>query len=212
MAFAVTASTFVGVVVWLILGHRTPMWLLLACPPLLAIVMLWRDGEMRRWLRNHKQGAEGEELVGNRLDEQLSNAYRVLHDVEMTFGNVDHVVIGPTGAFAIETKAWTGRAQLDATGKLTVDGWDQDRAFAQATRGGTWAHRQFADAGVDIWVEAVIVLTHTDLSGTPLDRRSVRIVSLDELVPLIHEGRHPLSEDAIDKGASAIQRARSRKT
>lgn len=54
-------------------------------------------------------GAQGEETVAHYLS-FLDAPYRVIHDIilpEMR-GNIDHVVLGPNGVFAIETKNHKG--------------------------------------------------------------------------------------------------------
>ncbi len=50
-------------------------------------------------------GAQGERLTG-RVLEKLPRSYRVLHDLPMprSSANIDHVVVGPTGVFTVETK------------------------------------------------------------------------------------------------------------
>ena len=53
-----------------------------------------------------------------------------------------------------------------------------------------WARQLLSDSGADVWVEAVIVLTRASLPKGTIARHSVRIVSLDNLVPLIRAGRH----------------------
>ena len=52
------------------------------------------------------RGFEAEELVGTKLA-ALGNEYLVIHDVlkDKEKGNIDHIVVGPTGVFVIETKA-----------------------------------------------------------------------------------------------------------
>ena len=57
-----------------------------------------------RKLRQARLGLSGERIVGRELSELLRHGFHVFHDIPMDFGNVDHVVIGPPGIFAIETK------------------------------------------------------------------------------------------------------------
>jgi hypothetical protein len=80
-------------------------------------------GATRRWLervfdvktadRSWRRGAEGEERVAAHLA-TLGEAWAVIHD--LTIGrkgaNLDHLIIGPAGVFALNTK--------NLTGKLTV--------------------------------------------------------------------------------------------
>ena len=49
-------------------------------------------------------GLRGERIVGNSLEDMRKHGYRVFHDIPSENGNVDHVLIGPAGIFAVETK------------------------------------------------------------------------------------------------------------
>ncbi len=58
-------------------------------------------------------GAEGERITGRDL-ERLPDGFRVLHDLRIvgSRANVDHVVIGPTGVFVIESKRMRGKLRV----------------------------------------------------------------------------------------------------
>lgn len=58
-------------------------------------------------------GLEGENLVLEQLN-KLPKNYFVFHDVKMPKGrgNIDHIVVGPTGLFVIETKNYSGKYQI----------------------------------------------------------------------------------------------------
>ena len=70
---------------------------------------------------NWRKGALGEHAVLNTL-ESLSDRYFVLNDVRTANGNLDHIVVGPTGLFAIETKNWRGLVTVNEQGKLLTNG------------------------------------------------------------------------------------------
>ena len=59
------------------------------------------------------KGLEGEKLVSDYLN-TLPKNYFVFNDVNLPGkrGNIDHVVIGPTGIFVIETKNYSGRYRI----------------------------------------------------------------------------------------------------
>jgi len=62
-----------------------------------------------RW--NLRLGFEGERYVGQKLvDELMPHGFRVYHDLVFEKNgrkfNIDHVVVGRNGIFAIETKTW----------------------------------------------------------------------------------------------------------
>ena len=54
--------------------------------------------------RNKELGRAGELIVGQALDALRADGYHVFHDVRADYGNIDHVVAGPGGIFAVETK------------------------------------------------------------------------------------------------------------
>jgi len=68
----------------------------------------------REWKRgiSFRRGIQGERKVSEKL-QYLSDEFFVLNDLALrpNSGNIDHVVLGPTGIFAIETKHRTETIQ-----------------------------------------------------------------------------------------------------
>lgn len=61
-------------------------------------------------------GFHGERAVGEEINQLLSDGCRVFHDVPMEpYGNVDHVIVAPSGVYAVETK--TRRKRKVSRGK-----------------------------------------------------------------------------------------------
>jgi hypothetical protein len=62
--------------------------------------------------RNYRAGIIGERKVTRILSAALSDEYSMFNDVKlksMASGNIDHIVVGPTGIFVIETKNYKGK-------------------------------------------------------------------------------------------------------
>ncbi len=57
---------------------------------------------------------ECELAVGQELDQLMRSGFRVFHDLQFQGFNVDHIVVGAAGVFAVETK---GRSKRDDGGK-----------------------------------------------------------------------------------------------
>lgn len=53
----------------------------------------------------YRLGYHGERYVAEELNLLMADGFRVFHDVPFKAHNVDHVVVGPSGVFGIETKA-----------------------------------------------------------------------------------------------------------
>jgi hypothetical protein len=76
-------------------------------------------------LRAIKAGIEGELATAQLLSPLLSEGWRLFHDIPHARGNIDHVLVGPNGIFAIESKYRSKRrsqkgkesAQVDYDGK-----------------------------------------------------------------------------------------------
>ena len=73
--------------------------------PIGALLSIWNYKKNKNWIK----GAKGEATVFKYL-KQLPNQYILLNDLNLpdTFGNIDHVVLGPNGIFTIETKNFKG--------------------------------------------------------------------------------------------------------
>lgn len=121
--------------------------------------------------RNYLLGYLGERAVGEWLA-TLPREYRVFHDVPVDEGkgafNLDHVVVGPTGLFAIETKTRRkGRAREGfADHKVFYDGrqliwpWAEDTyGLQQATNEAEWLTKWIRQmTGLDIAARPVLAL------------------------------------------------------
>ena len=73
--------------------------------------------EPERERLNYRKGATGEAIVGRILDNFPADFY-VIHALSTPYGNLDHVVIGATGAYVIDTKNWKGVVASDGNGEL----------------------------------------------------------------------------------------------
>lgn len=81
-----------------------------------------------------EKGAAGERAVGALLD-SLPPEWTVLHDVRWPGrerANVDHVLIGPTGIYVIDSKNWSGQITLHR-GVLRQNGYNRTKAVAGAS-------------------------------------------------------------------------------
>jgi Nuclease-related domain len=68
--------------------------------------------------RTWQRGAHGERRTARRLRQLGRDGFVVLHDLAVpgSPANVDHLVIGPTGVFVIDSKQWTGSVHESADG------------------------------------------------------------------------------------------------
>jgi hypothetical protein len=67
-----------------------------------------------------RRGAAGERRTARLLGPLERHGWAVLHDLAVpgSRANLDHLVIGPGGVFAIDSKQYRGRLQLESSGRL----------------------------------------------------------------------------------------------
>jgi Nuclease-related domain len=98
-----------------------------------AVLVGWRlrfrpSTQARAWQR----GAKGERHTARLLDRLGRDGYVSLHDLAMpdSPANLDHLVVGPSGVFVIDSKQWTGEVQQSADGLVWHDHYRLDRTLA----------------------------------------------------------------------------------
>jgi hypothetical protein len=82
--------------------------------------------------RSWRRGVAGEQQTARLLDRLGRDGYVVLHDLAMpgSPANVDHLVIGPSGVFVIDSKQWTGNVDQGPDGLVWHNHYRLDRALA----------------------------------------------------------------------------------
>jgi len=112
---------------------------------ILVVFWIWRivdrmDARYEKERLSMRKGAIGEAAVALILD-SFPNDYWVIHDLTTPSGNLDHVVVGPTGVFVIDTKNWTGVVSADGHGELLLNGKPREKAAVKTLVGRTMAIR-----------------------------------------------------------------------
>lgn len=154
------------------LGVRDPAYLALEL--VLAFALLAVARYAVPLVHRREIGAGGEEHVGSVLA-TLSGEWSVIHDARVGAGNIDHIVVGPGGVFAIETKARGGNVRVrDVHGATLHRARSQRRALEEITGcaaepllvfSHAWVDRPLARRGGVRVVPARMLVKH--LSGRP---------------------------------------------
>ncbi|MBN1930720.1 MAG: NERD domain-containing protein [Desulfobacterales bacterium] len=133
--------------------------------------------------RKIRLGYEGEVAVGQELNQMMRYGYYVYHDFVADQFNIDHIVLGPAGVFAVETKARTkptsDNRKADATviydGKcLQFSNWKDVKTLDQAERQAKWLGQWLSSAtGEQTQVKPVVALpgwyiNRTSKNGIPV--------------------------------------------
>lgn len=146
------SSIVVGIITW-------------GCFTVYYIQRIFRLLSERRDLR---LGLDGELAVAEELNKLMFDGYHVYHDFPAAKFNIDHILIGPAGVFAVETK--TRSKRKDASGKssanVTYDGKKLSfpsgynvNALTQAKDQASWLAKWLSSAvGEKVSVEPIVTL------------------------------------------------------
>ena len=158
-----------------------------------------------------RKGADGEGLTADGLS-NLPDTYSVFHDVTHPCigGNIDHIVVGPTGVFALETKNWRGMVTLSGAGNITVDGQHDKTKEGKAAlaRAAELKKKIEALSNISTFVQAVMVFPNASVSVQPETRCALNVQRLDRLEEFLKRPSSrpltPAQVDAISRDLQAL--------
>ncbi len=182
-------------------------WWPLSALALAPIVLLGRATVLGGMLDpvSLRSGIRGEERVAQVLAVLEPEGYEVLHDLDTGHGNADHVLVGPTGVFVIETKDWGGRFYRNG-GRLMFNDKGADQVVAQVTGAALAVRERLEDAGIDVWVQAVIASTRAKVSTGQMRLGHVTIADADRLPELVRGARGSMDAETAARAVGAILR------
>ena len=187
----------------LVLGSRQLLFGGLFVFALLATIVLWWKG-LRR-VESFFKGARGEEHVADLLA-GLPADYHVFHDFAAGMSHVDHVVVGPTGIFSVETKSWRGSVTLEDN-EIILNGHLPDRApVRQAAREAVAVQSALRRAG---WtageVKPVVCFASDTFSDTQSAVGGVMVLNAEVAVGWIEAQPKVMSADDVERVAKLME-------
>lgn len=157
----------------------------LGAAALMEALILWRLWRVLARARRLALGYEAEVAAGQELDALRHLGYRVFHDVpaEGFESNIDHVLVGPAGVFAVQAMGRTTPRTngSDEPWEVTYDGerlrfpgWEETLPLGQAMAQADWLCGWIANAIREpVGVRPILVLPgwsvkRTAVSGIPV--------------------------------------------
>ena len=122
---------------------------------LVILYLLYRVWKHLNVRAQKRIGLAGEMAVGEELNRLMLDGYHVYHDFPTGRFNIDHIVVGPSGVFAVETKApskgsrgkRTDEAKVIYDGKrLTFPSWTTTEPIDQAKAQAAWMSKWLSGA------------------------------------------------------------------
>jgi len=164
--------------------------------------------------RNLVRGERGELKVAEALEELRVAGYRVFHDIRRDGFNIDHVVVGPAGVFAIETKFCSGCGVINfRNGQgLFVNNqpWQGVRDPVTQARGNAAEIRKLIkeNCTVNVMVTALVVFVGEWRVNEKWQTTDARVVSESQLLRYFEQQDQPqLTRSEIKLVASHLERS-----
>jgi hypothetical protein len=136
-----------------------------------------------------RRGAAGEIHVGNLLAD-FPDDFCVVNDLTTPFGNLDHVVVGPTGVFVLDSKNWRGAVSADGKGELLLNGEPTEKPYVRQFVRRMLGIRDRVLAlvpGLDLYYQALFVFTAARVEAKWGTTGNVHCVRDDQLYEYIVE-------------------------
>lgn len=173
----------------------------------LVCALLWIIWSLMAGLRRVEsfyKGARGEEKVSGIL-ESLPESYHVFNDFTVGRNHIDHVVAGPGGVFAIETKFWNGKVTVE-DGHVLVDGQLPDRSpLNQAIREATIVRNALVAAGWNGLVTPVVAFASDSFDAHRANLKGTIIINSNELRSSFDTDRVVIPPAELDRLVSLME-------
>lgn len=193
-------------------GNAPESWTRIAISSggVLALVVYYFITFLRlRSVRRHlRMGYDGEVAVARELNRMMSMGYQVYHDFPGDGFNIDHILIGPAGVMAVETKTLSRGAlrnrKTDAV--VTYDGrmlhfpkHSDHQSIDQAKRQATWLSQWLSTTiGEEVCARAMVALPGWYVKRTSAD--GIPVVNPKQFETLFkHIKPRPLSESTMGR-------------
>ncbi len=147
-----------------------------------------------------RRGTEGEEATHDALT-ALPSSYRVAHGLKMgtSKADIDHVVIGPSGVWVIDSKNWSGSLTA-GKGTLWRGRTPIRREVASLEKQAAYAR---AVLGLDTNPMLCFIATRLPRPAQMVGR--CRVVSLDVLVPYLESHPSVLTPEEVDAAFRKVE-------
>ena len=199
---AAAASGFVG---GLVFASGNILWAIGLALPFAALLWVRLSG-LRTFTEDTEdtiKGARGEVYTAAHLD-LLPDSYQVFHDVKADQGNLDHVVVGPTGVFAVETKNWAAVVTRDNGGELLHNNRPTDKRNVGYLK----SRIRWLKAAIkreDLFVYGLVVFPRADLQTDADERKdTVDCLLLKDLCQHIQGKPNQLSRQEVTQIAAFL--------
>jgi hypothetical protein len=177
----------------------------------MSLIMLGLFRYYQRKYNIYKGGRQGEKAVINTLTKSLNDDYYIINGAYLKDrgGDIDHIVLGPSGIYVLETKNWSGKIicngdQWQRPGK-TIKGNPSLQVKRNTQKVKKLIDNSHTIRDSNLWIEGLIVFTNTN-ADLNISNPTVTILKLHQLSQHIkNQENNRLTKDQIQKIVKQIQ-------
>lgn len=156
-----------------------------------------------RHVERYFKGARGEEKVSGIL-KNLPSAWHVFNDFVADGNHVDHVVVGPSGVFAVETKCWSGTVTAE-DGRILLNGQLPERdPLRQARKESEQVRAELQKTGWLGVVSPVLVFASETFEPKIAEIDGVIVLNANHLLDIFRTDRVIIPASELDRLASLM--------
>jgi hypothetical protein len=180
-------------------AYVSPAWAALFAM-VLGVIFVLGLLQLPQTTRAWRLGAEGERRTAQHLQGLAQSGFVVLNDRKVPGygGNLDHIAVGPSGVWAIETKRLKGKVEIQGD-ELWIGGRRQDRIVDQVYREAVAVQIALRDHldPLAMTVNPILCLHASDLPWFNKSVRRVRLASGRGLVRTLASGDAKLTAEQV---------------
>lgn len=194
---------------WSHRGPKPELWLWIAIiATAVATIRFWR---LLPIARRFNRGERGELHVADVLEELRTDGYKPVHDIVGNGFNIDHVIVGPGGVFAIETKYRSGKGEITFRNgeTLLVGGFPEEKDCLKQARGSAKAVSQLIaeNCARREWVTPIVVVVGDWKIRNEWRDTDARVFTPDGLLRYVRNQQPRLTRNEIQLIASHLERS-----
>lgn len=197
---------------WRAHAHEPPHPNMLLCAAILSTgVSAIVFGRLLPRFRNLNRGERGELKVAELLEGLRATGYRAFHDLRRDGYNIDHVVVGPSGVFVIETKFRSGYGEIEfrnGQGLFVGGRQEENDPLLQARRNARDLNQLIReDCGIDRWVSPLVVFVGDWRIKNRWRETDARVLTANQVPGYFSDRQPELTRAEIKLIASHLERS-----
>lgn len=171
------------------------------------VVGFWCMINGLRKIERYFIGARGEEKVCGLL-RNLPEQYHVFNDFVACGVHVDHVVVGPTGVYSLETKFWRGKVTIEEETILIDDQMPDRDPLVQAKREASLVNSRLAQLGWRGNVTPILVFASDTFCASIAELRGAVVMNSSNLIQSFSNGRKIMDQNEVERLVALMENNR----